>query len=126
MMIETQAYCRIQGRDTAYRTGKPVGLFAAGWRLIRAGVLTGEDEALFREVERWFRENLPEPPFYDDDEPGKPITFFKTASSGRMFEKVLPILTLFDKHAYPYDIVFTNFVGKIVYEDAYQVGVLDE
>jgi hypothetical protein len=32
-------YVRIQGRETAYRTGMPVGIFAAVHRLQQAGLL---------------------------------------------------------------------------------------
>jgi hypothetical protein len=119
-------YLRIQGRDVAYRTGKPVGVFAAGWRLIRSGTLDADDERQFREIEKWFVDNLPEPPFYEDDNPGKPITYFKTETTALMMDKIKPILALFDKHGFVYDIVYTNHVGRIVYEDEYQVAVYDE
>jgi len=39
-------YVRIQGRETAYRTGKPVGIFATVWRLDQAGVLTDDEKAV--------------------------------------------------------------------------------
>lgn len=31
-----------------------------------------------------------------------------------------------DNGILPYDIVFTDHAGKIIYEDEYQVGVIDE
>lgn len=37
-------YVRIQGRETAYRTGKPVGIFTAVWRLEQPGVLTDDEK----------------------------------------------------------------------------------
>jgi len=119
-------YVRILGRDIAYRTGKPVGIFAVGWRLIREDIFDENDEALFRSIETWFVENLPEPPFYQDENSGKPITFFKTQTTEHMMTKLMPLLDLLEKHQYPYDIVYTNHVGKIVYEDEYQVAVYDE
>jgi hypothetical protein len=39
-------YVRIQGRETAYRIGKPVGIFATVWRLDQAGVLTDDEKAV--------------------------------------------------------------------------------
>jgi len=30
---------------------------------------------------------------------------------------------MLDKYHHPYDVVYTNYVGKIVYEDEYQVAV---
>ncbi len=51
------------------------------------------------------------------------ITFFKYATTKDMFEKLKPAIALLDKYNRPYDIVYTNFVGTIVYEDEWQVAV---
>jgi len=40
MNNNSMKYVRIQGRETAYRTGMPVGIFAAVHRLQEAGLLT--------------------------------------------------------------------------------------
>ena len=32
-------------------------------------------------------------------------------------------MVLLDKYNYPYDVVYTNFAGEIVYEDEFQVAV---
>lgn len=120
-------YVRIQSRELAYRTGKPAGIFAAVYRLLRAGVLSEEEKAVYHETDDiWFQENLPNPPFYEDDSPGKPITWFKTAASGHMLEKLKPLMDMLEKHNVPYDVVYTNHPGRIVYEDEYQVAVYDE
>ena len=74
-------YVRIQGREIAYRTGKPVGIFTAIFRLPRDGKLNEEEKNVYYQIDQvWFQEELPNPPFYDDDKPGKPITWFKTAT----------------------------------------------
>jgi len=120
-------YVRIQGRETAYRTGMPVGIFAAVHRLQEAGLLTNEEKAIYHDVDQvWFQENLPNPPFYDDDKPGKPITWFKTATSGFMLEKLRPLMDMLEKYAKPYDLVYSNFPGRIVYEDEWQVAVYND
>ena len=31
------------------------------WRMIMDGLMSQEDEETFRDIDRWFRENLPEP-----------------------------------------------------------------
>ena len=117
-------YVRIQGRETAYRTGMPVGIFAAVHRLQEAGLLTDEERAVYHEIDDiWFQENLPNPPFYDDDKPGKPITWFKTETAGFMVEKLRPLIDMLEKYSKPYDIVYTNFPGRVVYEDKWQVAV---
>jgi hypothetical protein len=121
-------YVRIQGRDTAYRTGKPVGIFAAVYRLQRDDKLSKEEKAVYYyDIDQvWFQENLPNPPFYDDDKPGKPITWFKTETTEHMLEKLQPLMDMMDIYNMPYDVVYTNFPGKVVYEDEYQVAVYDE
>jgi len=120
-------YVRIQGRETAYRTGMPVGIFAAVHRLQQAGLLTDEEKAVYHEIDQvWFEENLPNPPFYDDDKPGKPITWFKTATTEFMVEKLQPLMDMLEKYSKPYDIVYTNFPGRIVYEDEWQVAVYSD
>ena len=120
-------YVRIQGRETAYRTGMPVGIFAAVHRLQQAGLLTDEEKVLYHEITHvWFEENLPNPPFYDDDKPGKPITWFKTATAGFMVEKIQPLMDMLEKYSKPYDVVYTNFPGRIVYEDEWQVAVYSD
>ena len=43
-----------------------------------------------------------------------------------MSEKAEMLTGLLDKYNAPYDIVFSDYVGKIVYEDKWQVGVIDE
>jgi hypothetical protein len=43
-----------------------------------------------------------------------------------MLEKLLPLMAMLDKYDVPYDVVYTNAPGKIVYEDEWQVAVLDE
>ena len=120
-------YVRIQGRETAYRTGMPAGIFTAVHRLQQAGLLSDEEKAAYHEIAHiWFEENLPNPPFYDDDKPGKPITWFKTATTGFMIEKLQPLMDMLEKYSKPYDIVFTNFPGRIVYEDEWQVAAYSD
>ena len=120
-------YIRIQSREIAYRTGKPCGIFAAVHRLQRDGKLNEEEKNMYYDIDQvWFQENLPNPPFYDDDNPGKPITWFKTDTTAHMLEKLQPLMDMMDKNNMPYDVVYTNFPGKIVYEDEYQIAVFDE
>lgn len=121
-------YMRIQGRELAYRTGKPVGVFVLNWRRIRDGIYSKEDSDLYEETHKWFLEHLPEPPFYGDnnDNPQGAVTWFKTEAYEEMSEKAEVLTGLLDKYNVPYDIVFSDYVGKIVYEDKWQVGVVDE
>lgn len=121
-------YMRIQGREIAYRTQKPVGIFVLNWRRIRDGVYSTEDAEIYEKTHKWFLDNLPEPPFYGNDNENSQgaVTWFKTENSGEMLERIQPLIDLLEKYDIPYDIVYSNYVGKIIYEDDYQVGVIDE
>ncbi len=117
----TCKYMRIQGRENSRITEYPKGVFSLCWSLIRDGVMTPEDEKTFRDIDGWFKEHLPEPEACRNHE--KVITFFKTETTAQMRKMILPAVRLLDKYARPYDIVYTNAVGKIVYEDVRQIAV---
>lgn len=114
-------YMRIQGREESWITKYPKGIFGMCWRMIMDGVMSEEDEELFRSIDQWFKDNLPEPEPCKNGE--KVITFFKNETSKEMLEKIKPAMDLLDKYNHPYDVVYTNFVGTIVYEDDWQVAV---
>ena len=115
-------YMRIQGRELSYVTQYPKGIFGMCWRMIYDGVMNEEDAEIFREIDRWFVENLPEPPMCKTGDQ-RVITFFKTATTEEMLKHIEPAMALLDKYNHPYDVVYTNFVGNIVYEDKFQVAV---
>ena len=108
-------YVRIQGRENSYVTKYPKGVFSLCWNLIRDEKLTSEEKELFISIDNWFKGHLPEPEPCKNHE--KVITFFKCKSTLEMLEKLKPAIELLDKHQTPYDVVYTNFVGSIVYED---------
>ncbi len=115
-------YLRIQGRELSYVTGAPKGIFAMCWRMIYDGIMEESDAEQFRTINQWFEENLPNPPMCQTgDQPV--ITYFKTATTAHMLEQIAPAMALLDKYNHPYDLVYTNFIGKIVYEDEFQVAV---
>jgi len=117
----TFQYMRIQGREPSYITKYPKGIFSLGWNLIRDQILSEEEKALFLSIDTWFKENLPEPEPCVNHE--KVITFFKCNKTQEMQAKLEPVIALLDQHEMPYDVVYTNFVGTIVYEDDWQVAV---
>ena len=115
-------YMRIQGREESWITKYPKGIFGMCWRLIMDGVMDKEDEEVFRGIDQWFKDNLPEPEPCKNGE--KVITFFKTESTEEMQEKIRPAMEILDKYEHPYDVVYINYVGTVVYEDEWQVAVL--
>lgn len=118
-------YVRVQTRETAWLTGKPRGIFAAVSHLDGDGKLTEDESAIFRCLDKvYFEEHLPNPPFYDDDSRPKPITWFKTAESAHFLDKLQPLMDMLDRNSVPYDVVYTNAPGNIVYEDEWQIAAL--
>lgn len=96
-----------------------------GWRMVYDGVLNEEETELFKQIESWFKINLPEPPFYENNNPLKIITYFKTEGTEEMLERLEPVCELLNKYHKAYDLLYTNFVTEIVYEDDFQVAVSD-
>ena len=118
----TFKYIRIQGSELSYVTQYPKGIFAMCWRMIYDEVMSEEDANVFKDINTWFEEHLPEPPVCQTGDK-KVITFFKTATTEEMLKHIEPAMALLDKYNHPYDVVYTNFVGNIVYEDEFQVAV---
>lgn len=114
-------YVRIQGRDNSYITQYPKGIFSLCWNLIRDNQLTEQEKALFLSIDDWFKDHLPEPEPCINHE--KVITFFKCEHTAEMLDRLKPAIALLDKYNKAYDMVYTNFVGTIVYEDEWQVAV---
>ena len=114
-------YMRIQGRENSYVTQYPKGVFSLCWNLIRDDRLSDEEKELFISIDEWFKIHLPEPEPCVRHE--KVITFFKCDTTQEMRERLQPAMALLDKYQKPYDVVYTNFVGTIVYEDEWQIAV---
>ena len=114
-------YMRIQGRENSYITKYPKGIFSLCWNLIKEDKFTDEEKELFINIDNCFKDNLPEPEPCKNHE--KVITFFKCEGTSEMLERLNPAIALLDKYQKPYDVVYTNFVGSIVYEDNWQVAV---
>ena len=114
-------YLRIQGREDSWITKDPKGIFSICWRLIQDGKMNQEDEKTFKEIDEWFKEHLPEPEPCKKGE--KVITFFKTETTEEMQKVIEPAIKLLDKYVHPYDAIYTNYVGTIIYEDEWQIAV---
>ncbi len=120
-IAEKYKYLRIQGQELAENTMYAKGIFSMCWQMIQNNKMEEEDASLFREIDDWFRHNLPWPPQCKNQE--KVVCFFKTENTEEMFKMIRPALWLLDRYAHPYFLVFTNTPGEIVYEDRFQVAV---
>ena len=114
-------YLRIQGRELASTTMYAKGIFSMVWKLINDDEMEEEDAELYREIDKWFVEELPFPEPCMKKE--KVVCFFKTENSDEMLKMIRPALWLLEKYNHPYFLVYTNTPGEIVYEDKYQVAV---
>lgn len=114
-------YVRIQGKELAESTHYAKGIFSMCWTLIQNDVMDEEDRDLYMEIDKWFTEILPYPPQCNRGE--KVICYFKTENTDYMMKLITPAMWLLQKYNHPFDVVYTNFPGEIVYEDEYQVAV---
>lgn len=88
-------YVRIQGREMAANTNYAEGVFSISYQLIQKDVMEDEDADLFREIDKWFSEELPYPPQCKNRE--KVVCFFKTENSSEMMKMINPVMWLLDK-----------------------------
>jgi len=114
-------YLRIQGRELAPFTDYANGVFGIFRDFEKKHVMSDEDNALYQEVLDFFVHELPWPPMCNAQQ--KVVCFFKTCNSKEMMKYINPLLFLLERYNHPYDVVYTNFPGKIVYEDDYQIVV---
>ena len=114
-------YVRIQGREVAANTNYARGIFSMSYKLVQDEIMDKEDADLFKEINKWFSEELPYPPQCQRRE--KVVCFFKTENAEEMMKMINPVMWLLDKYHHPFYVVYTNYPGEIVYEDKYQIAV---
>jgi hypothetical protein len=121
----TAAYSRIHA-DYVGRLGVEVGVFVAVDHLRRAGLLSDAQESLYLDIDDWFREALPTPPLYSDGNTLGAVTWFKRGTRARadFAERLDALRSLLSAHGVPHRTSESDAPGRLVYEDAYQVGVV--
>ncbi len=116
-------YIRFQARYSG-RTGKPIGIFTAFHHLRKRGEISNVDWRYFEEVDSWFKEKLPYPPFYSDGNRVGAVTWFKRSASNEMQDRLSPLVGVLRKYGVELDVASTDDPGEIIYEDDFQVGVI--
>lgn len=119
----TAEFIRVQARYRG-RLGVEVGIFVAVDHLRRAGMLTREQESLYFDIDDWFHEHLPNPPFYEDGNTVGAVTWFKTPLPREMADRVDALRGILTAHGVDHDLVRSNDPGERIYEDRFQVGVV--
>lgn len=92
--------------------------------LRRGGFLSTEQERVRQDVDAYLQAELPNPPFYDDGNSIGAITWFKDSAPPEMWMQLDRLRALLDAHGVEHDVVTADDPGEIVYEDAFQVGVI--
>lgn len=106
------------------RLGVEVGLFVAIDHLRRADRLTEEEEELYFEIDDWFEDELPNPPFYEDGNTIGAVTWFRRAATAEMLMRLAPLCEVLDRYGVPWVAAETSDPGTVIYQDEFQVGVI--
>ncbi len=114
---------RLQALDRG-RLGVEVGIFVAVDHLRRADRLTEWEEELYFDIDDWFNEHLPNPPFYEDGNSVGAVTWFKKATSAAMLDRLTPLCEILNKYGVAWTAAESSDPGTIIYEDDFQVGVI--
>ena len=118
-------YVRYQGTKNSGKTGKPSGIFAVAWHMKQNGLLSPREIDEIQQIENWFEDNLPNPPFYGESDPPKAITWFKREKTAEMLEKIERIKTIIETNGWTIEVEYReNAPGKVIYEDEYQIATI--
>jgi hypothetical protein len=106
------------------KSGEPLGIFQAMYRLGRSGSLLEHEEAWWNEVRRWFNARLDEPSrFARSRSPTAAkcaISWFK-AGSVQHIARAREVVALLEEHGIRCHMVKTDRPGYVVHEDDFQV-----
>ena len=120
-------YFRVHTSDIAWLTKQPRGIFTTVGKLVDSKTLTEEETAEYWKQREYFEKVLPVPPFYKDGNPDHAVTWFKDTEQGR---DIWNQLTFYRQMCSKYGIQLyktetTEIPGKIIYEDDFQIAVIN-
>jgi hypothetical protein len=119
-------YLRFVVADIDENSGKELGVFHAMRNLRDVGKLHPHEEEQHDFIRKWFDENLEKPtrftaskpPFYRKQ--SKAISWFKD-SAHQHIARIRELVVILQHHGVLVEMLRTDRVGYIVYEDAYQI-----
>lgn len=118
-------YIRFRSSEESPYTGEKYGIFVAVWHLIRDQKVAPEEEADYWEHRAWFESNLPIPPFYENGNLDKAVTWFKKdVLTTEMKRKLAFYFSLAEKYGLKITEDETDYLDEIIYEDLFQVAVI--
>ncbi len=118
-------YFRAHEADIAYMTQQPRGIFAVVGKLVDNKVTTEEESAEYWKNREYFERVLPVPPFYEQGNPERAVTWFKETEEGqRIYEE----MTFYREIAAKYGVQLyisecCELPGEVIYEDEYQIAI---
>ena len=121
-------YYLIHTADIAYITQQPRGIFTAIGNLVYAGFLSEEETAEYWKNRAYFEKVLPVPPFYEEGNPDKAITWFKDTPEGN---QIYSEMTFYREMARKYGTQLymsecDEIPGEIIYEDDFQSAIKNQ
>jgi len=118
-------YFRVHEADIAYITQQPRGIFTVVGKLVDNKVTTEEEAAEYWKNREYFEKVLPVPPFYEQGNPDRAVTWFKDTEEGkRIYEEMSFYREIAAKYGVQlYISECSELPGEVVYEDAYQIAV---
>ena len=121
-------YYRIHTADIAYITQQPRGIFTAIGKLVDAGIPSEEETSEYWKNRAYFEKVLPVPPFYEEGNPDKAITWFKDTPEGN---QIYSEMTFYREMARKYGTQLymsdcDEIPGEIIYEDDFQIAIKNQ
>ena len=119
-------YLRFVVSDIHENSGKELGVFHAVGELRDRGELQQHEEAQHDQIRSWFNEHLEKPtrftaskpPFYRKQ--SRAISWFKD-SAHEHIARVRDLVAILQQHGISVQMLKTDRVGYVVYEDKYQI-----
>ncbi len=119
-------YLRFVVSDIDEDSGRELGVFHAVGNLRRDGKLQPYEEKQHDLIRQWFNEHLERPTRFTASKPpyyrksSKAISWFKDGASEHI-TRVRQLVTILHHHGISVQMLKTDRVGYIVYEDEYQI-----
>ena len=118
-------FFRVHTNDIAWLTRQPRGLFTTIGKLVDEKLLTEAEQKEYWKNRAYFERELPVPPFYEQGNPDRAVTWFKDTSAGkRVFREMVFYRRMADKYGKKLYISECGEIpGELIYEDEFQIAV---
>ncbi|MBO7638436.1 MAG: hypothetical protein J6S91_05605 [Treponema sp.] len=118
-------FFRIHTQDIAYITQQPRGIFTAIGKLVDSKILNEQEIKEYWKNREYFEKILPVPPYYEQGNPEKAITWFKDNEKGN---EIFNQMNFYIDMAKKYNVILwksesDTIPGEIIYEDEFQIAV---